>query len=354
MRLKRSSQGLVGVDITSATVKLLELGRHAGGLRIDSYAVRPLREGAVVERRIRDKSEVVDALQRAVEHAQLRSRRAVVAVPNSAAITRVVSFPASLSDDDIEARIQMESDKHIPFPLNEVAFDFQRLGRHPRYDDQQEIMLVACRLQDIDTLTSTLDAVGLEVVAVDVEGFALERVCRALQASQDDEDDEDGGSTALVDIGANLCAFHVLKGGRIVYSRDSLCGGRQLTDAISRHYDMSFDEAGRAKRRGGLPDDYRQAVLLPFVDTLIQHIGRSLQLYYTSAGQQQVRRLILAGGSSALPGFAERLRAQSGLEATLANPFTHMRIDSRLNVGALAADAPAMLTACGLAMRALS
>ena len=349
LRLKRSSQGLVGVDITSATVKLLELERHAGGLRIDSYAVRPLSEGAVVEKRIRDKSEVVDTLRRAVEHAQLRSRRAVVAVPNSAAITRVLSLPASLSDEEIEARIQMESDKHIPFPLNEVAFDFQRLGHHARYPDQQEILLVACRLQDIETLTSTMEAVGLEAVAVDVEGFALERVCRALGDSEADDD-----STALVDIGANLCAFHVLKGGRIVYSRDNLCGGRQLTDAISKRYGMSFDEAGRAKKRGGLPDDYRQQVLLPFIDTLIQHIGRSLQLYYTSAGQQQVRRLVLGGGSSALPGLAERLRAQSGLEAKLANPFHHMRIHSRLDVGALAADAPAMLTACGLAMRAMA
>ncbi len=338
------------MDITSATVKLLELERRAGGLRIDSYAVRPLREGAVVERRIRDKREVEDTLRRAVEHAQLRSRRAVVAVPSSAAITRVLSLPASLSDDEIEARIQMESDKHIPFPLNEVAFDFQRLGPHPRYDDQQEILLVACRQQDIETLVSTMEAVGLETVAVDVEGFALERVCRDLRTSHEEE----GDSTALVDIGANLCAFHVLKGGRIVYSRDNLYGGRQLTDAISKRYGMSFDAAGRAKKRGGLPDDYRQQVLLPFIDTLIQHIGRSLQLYYTSAGQQQVRRLVLAGGSSALPGFAERLRAQSGLEATLANPFAQMRIHSRLDVGALAADAPAMLTACGLAMRALS
>ncbi len=349
LRLKRSSHGLVGVDITSATVKLLELERHAGGLRIDSYAVRPLREGAVVERRIRDKSEVVDTLRRAVEHAQPRSRRAVVAVPNSAAITRVLSLPVSLSDEEIEARIQMESDKYIPFPLNEVAFDFQRMHRHARYPDQQEILLVACRLQDIETLTSTMEAVGLEAVAVDVEGFALERVCRALREAEEEDD-----STALVDIGANLCAFHVLKGGRIVYSRDNLCGGRQLTDAISKRYGMSFDEAGRAKKRGGLPDDYRQQVLLPFIDTLIQHVGRSLQLYYTAAGQQQVRRLVLAGGSSALPGFAERLRAQSGLEAMLANPFHQMRVHSRLDVGALAADAPAMLTACGLAMRALS
>ncbi|WP_251977472.1 type IV pilus assembly protein PilM [Salinicola avicenniae] len=351
MRLNRSSRGMVGVDITSATVKLIELERHGSGLRVDSYAVRPLQEGAVVERRIRDKSEVVDALRRAVEHGNLKSRRAVVAVPTAAAITRHLSLPAALSDDDIEARIQMESEKYVPFPLNEVAFDFQRLGRHPRYDDQQEILLAACRLQDIDTLTSTLEAAGLEAVAVDVEGFALERACRALQTQYAGGGDE---TIALVDIGANLCAFHVIRAGRIVYSRDNLYGGRQLTNAISKRYGLSFEAAGRAKKRGGLPDDYRQSVLMPFIDTLIQHIGRSLQLYSTTAGQQEIRHLVLAGGSSALPGFAERLRAQSGLEATLANPFTQMRISSRLDVGALAADAPAMLTACGLAMRVQS
>ncbi|WP_353979797.1 type IV pilus assembly protein PilM [Salinicola endophyticus] len=348
LRLKRSQRGLVGVDITSATVKLLELERHAGRLRIDSYAVRPLREGAVVERRIRDQREVVDTLKRAVEHGRLKSRRAVVAVPNSAAITRKLTLPASLSDEDIEARIQMESEKYVPFPLNEVAFDFQRLGRHRRYEDQQEVMLVACRVQDIELLTATLSEAGLEAVAVDVEGFALERMWRDM-ASQFDSPDAD--AVALVDIGANLCAFHVLKGGRIVYSRDNLCGGRQLTDAISRRYRISFEEAGRAKKRGGLPDDYRQQVLTPFIDTLIQHIGRSLQLYYTAAGQQEIRQLVLAGGSCVLPGFVDRLRAQSGLEATLANPFGGMRVHPRLDVDALAADAPAMLTACGLAMR---
>ncbi|WP_245391797.1 type IV pilus assembly protein PilM [Salinicola aestuarinus] len=348
MRLKRSAKGLVGVDITSATVKLLELGRRGDGFRIDSYAVRPLTEGAVIERRIRDRAEVVDALGRALEHASLKSRQAVVAVPSSAAITRTLTLPASLSDDDIEARIQMESEKYVPFPLNEVAFDFQRLGTRGRYDDQQEVLLVACRMQDIETLTATLEEAGLEVVAVDVEGFALERVWRELVTQINVPDDN---ATALVDIGANLCAFHVLKAGRIVYSRDNLYGGRQLTDAISKRFGMSFEEAGRAKKRGGLPDAYEQRVLTPFLDTLIQHIGRSLQLYYTAAGQDEIRHIILAGGSSALPGFAERLRAQSGLESILANPFASMRVHSRVDRGALAADAPAMLTACGLAMR---
>ncbi|WP_373297406.1 type IV pilus assembly protein PilM [Salinicola rhizosphaerae] len=346
MRMKRSARGLVGVDITSATVKLLELERHANRVKVLSYAVRPLQEGAVVERRIRDQGEVVDTLRRAVERAELRSRQAVVAVPSAAAITRTLTLPASLNEDEIEARIQMESEKYVPFPLNEVAFDFQRLGRHSRHDDQQEILLVACRVSDIEMLTATLESAGLKAVAVDVEGLALERVCGALQPA-----DDDGAVTALVDIGANLCAFHVLKGGRIVYSRDNLCGGRQLTDAISKRYDMSFEEAGRAKRRGGLPESYRQDVLIPFIDTLIQHIGRSLQLYYTAAGQQEIRHIVLGGGSSALPGFAERLRAQSGLEAMLANPFARMAVSKRVDVASLAADAPAMLTACGLAMR---
>ncbi|WP_110667594.1 type IV pilus assembly protein PilM [Salinicola halophilus] len=348
MRLKRSPKGLVGVDITSATVKLLELERQGDSFRIDSYAVRPLSEGAVIERRIRDRAEVVDTLNRALEHASLKSRQAVVAVPNSAAITRTLTLPASLSDDDIEARIQMESEKYVPFPLNEVAFDFQRLGSRGRYDDQQEVLLVACRMQDIETLTATLEEAGLEVVAVDVEGFALERVWQEI-ATQIDVPGDD--ATALVDIGANLCAFNVLKGGRIVYSRDNLCGGRQLTDAISKRYAMSFEEAGRAKKRGGLPEEYQQRVLMPFIDTLIQHIGRSLQLYYTAAGQEEIRHLVLAGGSSALPGFAERLRAQSGLESILANPFANMRVGAGVDRGALTADAPAMLTACGLAMR---
>lgn len=346
-RLKRSLKGLVGVDITSATVKLLELEHRADGFCIDSYAVRPLREGAVVERRIRDRREVADTLCRAVEHGRLKSHKAVVAIPGAAAITRTLSLPASLSDDDIEARIQMESEKYVPFPINEVAFDFRRLGRQARYDDQQDVLLVACRRQNIELLTAMLEEAGLEAVAVDIEGFALERMWRELETQFDDHDE----ATALVDIGANLCAFHILKGGRIVYSRDNRIGGRQLTDAISKRYGMSFEQAGRAKKQGELSDGYRQHVLAPFIDTLIQHIAHSLQLYYTAAGQQEIRHLVLAGGSSVLPGFVERLQAQSGLEATLANPFANMRVHSRIDLGALAADAPAMLTACGLAMR---
>ncbi|MBZ0330148.1 pilus assembly protein PilM [Halomonas sp. ANAO-440] len=353
MRLRASGKGLIGVDITSATVKLIELKRAGSHHQIDSYAVRPLREGAVVERRIRDMGEVADALRRAVESAKPSSKLAVAAVPASAAITKTLTMPASLNDDEIEARIQLESDKHIPFPFSEVAFDFQRLGLNARYGDQQDILLVACRQQDVNQLTDALVQAGLTPAAVDVETFAMERAFTELRHQLPSVGAGDD-CVALVDIGATMNAFHVVREGRITYSRDTVFGGRQLTEEIRVRYGLTLEEAGLAKKRGGLPEDYKTSVLAPFLDTLVQQVGRSLQLYYTAGRKHEVRRMVLAGGSSVIPGLAERLAQESGMEVVIANPFLRMRINTRIDVQTLASDAPAMLTACGLAMRSVS
>ncbi|MEQ6889315.1 type IV pilus assembly protein PilM [Halomonas sp. CS7] len=350
MRLRAPGKGLIGVDITSATVKVIELKRAGGHYQVESYAVRPLREGAVVERRIRDMPAVVDALKRAVDHARPGTRNASVAVPAGAAITKTLSFPSSLDDGEIETRIQLESDRHIPFPFNEVAFDFQRLGLNSRYGDQQDVLLVACRQQDVNQLTEAVLQAGLTPAAVDVETFAMERAFQELRHQLPSEGGEQE-CVALVDIGATMNAFHVLRDGRVTYSRDTVFGGRQLTDEIRNRYGLTLEEAGLAKKRGGLPDDYQRSVLDPFLDTLVQQVGRSLQLYYTAGRKQEVRRMILAGGTSVLPGLAERLAEESGMEVVIANPFRRMKVNSRIDVPTLAGDAPAMLTACGLAMR---
>jgi type IV pilus assembly protein PilM len=95
-------------------------------------------------------------------------------------------------------------------------------------------------------------------------------------------------------------------------------------------------------------------VLDPFLDTLVQQVGRSLQLYYTAGRKQEVRHMVLAGGSSVIPGLAERLARESGMEVSIANPLQRMKVNTRIDVQTLSGDAPAMLTACGLAMRSRS
>lgn len=350
MRFPTSRRGLIGIDITSATVKLLELKPTRDNYQVESYAVRPLPEGTVVERRIQDIDAVASVLSRAVDHARPSTRKVAVAVPASAAITRLLTFPVELDEDAIEERIIDESESHIPFPFNEVAFDFECLGPSELDPDEQRVLLVACRQQDVAQLTETLERAGLEPAAVDVETFAMERTFdvlrRDLQASSAPE-----SGIALVDIGANMNAFHVIRDGRIVYSRDTVYGGRQLTEAIQTRYDLSVNEAGFAKKRGGLPDDYHDRVLNPFLESLVQQVGRSLQLYYSAGRHHEIREIVLAGGSSVIPGLAHRIAEDSGMRVTIANPFQRMTVNKRLSADALASDAPAMLTACGLAMR---
>lgn len=355
MRLSGSGKGLIGVDVTSSTVKLIELRRVGSRFQVESYAIAPLREGAVAECRIRDMNEVVETLKRLIGHAKPSVTRAVVAVPTNALITKTLSLPLSLDDDDIEARITLDSDKHTPFPFNDVAFDFQRLGINERHPDRQDVLLVACRQHDVLNLTEAVAQAGLTPVAVDAEAFAIERAFSELNQSLPIYGQSgQGKGVALVDVGANMNSFCVIGNGRIVFSRNMAPGGRTLIDEIRDRYGLSLDEAGLASRRGSLPEDYQRSVLAPFLEMLVKLIGRSLQLYYTSGRRFDVSRMVLAGSASRLPGLAERLAEECGMEVAIADPLHRMRVSSRLDARQLANDAPALLTACGLAMRGVA
>lgn len=352
LRFKPSSKGLVGVDISSTAIKLVELSRIGTQFQIENYTVEPLRHGAVVERRISDIDEVVSVLGAALDRGRPKTRQAVVMVPSSAAITKRLTLPAGLSDAEIEVRIQHESDKHIPFPFSEVAFDFQRLARGESSDGQQEILLVACRQQDVEQLSAILGRAGLVPAVVDVETFAIERAFALmpplLAPAAADE------AVALVDIGASQSVLHVLYGGSLIYSRDNAVGGRQLTKMISEHYGLTLKEAETAKHQEHLPADYPVQVLAPFIATLAEQMARSLQFYYTAGRTHVVKRMVLVGGSSVIPGLAERLAEACAMPVNVANPLVHMHSAAWIDRQCLATAAPSLLGACGLAMRTLA
>ena len=143
----------------------------------------------------------------------------------------------------------------------------------------------------------------------------------------------------------NLVAVLVL-GGVLVF-----VGGKQLTEEIQRRYSLSFEEAGLAKKQGGLPDDYEQEVLQPFKDAVLQQVTRSLQFFFSSSQYDDVDYIVLAGGTASIDGMAEMIENKLGTPTIIANPFSDMALSSRVNSNALANDAPAMMIACGLAMR---
>lgn len=345
---KKASAPLVGVDISSTAVKLLQLSRSGGGYRVEHYAVEPLPANAVVEKNIADVDAVGAAIKRAVDRAGVRSKGAAAAVPGASVISKVIPMAAGLGEDDMEAQVELEAGNYIPYPIEEVNYDFSVLGPMPNAADTLQVLLVASRSENVEARQAALEIGGLDAKVMDVEAFAIESAFGLITPQLTVPKD---GLVALVDVGATTTTLNVLRNGRGQYLREQMFGGRQLTEEIMRRYGLSYEEAGRAKRLGGLPEQYDVEVLEPFKDSLAQQVGRLLQFYYASSEYNRVDQVVLAGGCASIPGIAQVIEENLGVPTIIANPLAQMTLDRRVQAQALALDAPALMIACGLALR---
>lgn len=345
---KKQQNFMLGLDISSTTVKLLELSRSGNRITVESYAVAALPPNAVVEKNINDPEGVADCIRQVVNQAKTKQKKAAVAVAGSAVITKTITMDAGLNEDQLEAQILAEADQYIPYPLDEVAIDFEVQGVTADDDSLVEVLLAACRKENVDSRVDALELSDLTPAVVDVEAYDMER---AFELVAQAEGIGLGDTVAIVDIGATMTTLSVLAEGRTIYTREQLFGGKQLTEEIQRRYGMTEQEAGFAKKAGGLPDDYHDEVLTPFQDAVIQQVSRSLQFFFSSSQYDSVDHVVLAGGVAAMDGLAELVEEKLGTHATVANPFVGMDVSSRIDAAALRNDAPAMMIACGLALR---
>ena len=345
----KKANTLLGIDISSTSVKLLELSRSGSRYKVEAYAVEPLPANAVVEKNIAELEGVGQALSRVLAKAKTNVRSVSVAVAGSAVITKTVEMEAGLSDDELENQLKLEADQYIPYPLEEVAIDFEVQGISARNSERVEVLLAACRKENVEVREAALALAGLTAKVVDVEAYALERAYGLLSEQLGGVHDD--LTVAVVDIGATMTTLSVLHNGRTIYTREQLFGGRQLTEEIQRRYGLSVDEAGLAKKQGGLPDDYESEVLQPFKDALVQQVSRSLQFFFAAGQYNDVDYILLAGGTASIPDLDRLIQQKIGTQTLVANPFADMALSGKVNAGALASDAPALMIACGLAMR---
>lgn len=343
---------MLGVDISSTSVKLLELSQNNDGFRVEGYAVEPLPENAVVEKNINDVEGVGEAIEKVVSKTRTKVKHAAVAVAGSAVITKTIEMSAGLSDEDMETQISVEADQWIPYPLDEVAIDFEQLGPKEGNEEHVDVLLAACRRENVELREDALQIGGLETKIVDVEAFALERAFQLL-VPQFDSDEKDM-TVAVLDIGHTMTSLSVLTNGKTIYSREQIFGGKQLTEEIMRRYSVTLQEAGLAKKQGGLPDDYPVEVLEPFKEAVVQQVTRSLQFFFAASQYNDVDYIVLAGGTSSIPGLAELIQNKIGTPTLVANPFANMTLNSKVNAVSLTNDAPALMIACGLALRSFN
>jgi type IV pilus assembly protein PilM len=348
----RKQRPVLGLDITPSSIKLIELGMSGGQYSVEAYAAEPIPQNAMNEKAIVDVEAVGEAIRRAVRRSGSRTKDVAVAISGDAAITKVIHMPRNLRDADLEAQVEMQADQYIPFPMNEVAYDFEVLGPSEKDPDAIDVLLVATRSENVEQRSAAINAAGLTARIVDVESFALENACRLMTHQM-----PDGGidrSIAVADFGATTTTFSVLRNLKVVYTRDFNFGGNQLTEEIMRTYGLSLEEASREKKEGGLPQNYQMDVLNPFIDDMTQQISRSLQFYLASgSGREQPEKILLCGGCANIPSVAEDVQSRIGVPAEKGDPLGQMKIPERVRRQGVQRDATALLTACGLALRSL-
>ncbi|PBJ82836.1 pilus assembly protein PilM [Lysobacteraceae bacterium NML93-0399] len=346
--ITKSQPPIIGVDISSTAVKLLQLSRQGNRYRVEHYAVEPLPPNAVVEKNIVEVEAVGEAIRRAVSRSGSKAKHAAAAVAGSAVITKTIPMPAELDEDDMESQVELEAVNYIPYPIEEVNLDFEVLGPMPGNTEMVQVLLAASRSENVELRASALELGGLTAKVIDVEAFAVENAFSMIAGTLSMPSD---GVVALVDVGATMTTLIVLRNGRSLYSREQVFGGKQLTDEVMRRYGLSYEEAGLAKRQGGLPESYEVEVLEPFKEAMVQQVSRLLQFFYAGSDFNRVDQVVLAGGCAAIPGVADMVEEQLGVQTILANPLAQMTLGPRVQAHALAQDAPALMIACGLALR---
>jgi type IV pilus assembly protein PilM len=346
-----SSRERIGLDISSSAVKLIELGRRGDRYSVESYAIEPLPLNVVTDKQLTDPKLVGEAIKRAVARAGTRTKEAVVAVAGSSVITKLITMSANLSENDMEEQIRAEADQYIPYPIDEVNLDFQVLGPSTKDRTVVDVLLAACRKEQVEQRIAALEIAGLSAAVVDIEAYALENACQFTTHQMPDGGREK--TVAVVDMGASMTSLLVLHDLRTVYTRDQAFGGKQLTEDIMRFYGMSFEEANKAKRDGTLADTYHQDVLSHFLADMAQQVDRSLQFFFSASSQHgSIDQMILAGGCANIPGVDTYIQDRLQIPTVLAHPFAQMAVASRAKPQQLAQDEATLMIAAGLAFRA--
>lgn len=346
----RRTAPVAGLDVSSSSVKLVELSQdRSGTFTLERCAIEPLERGWITDGNIEKFEEVVEAVRRVVTKSGVRTRQVVMALPASVVIAKKIILPAGLSERELEIQVEAEANQYIPFSLDEVSLDFCVVGPSPTSAGDVDVVIAAARKEKVEDRQGLAEAAGLTPVIVDVESYASRlaagRVIERLPGQGRD------ALIALFEIGAMTSSMQVLRNGETLYERDQVFGGAQLTQMLVRQYGFTLEEAEAKKRSGELPDDYGTVVLQPFVETLALEVERALKFFFTSTPHNKVDYVMLAGGTASLPGLTEAVTEHTSFPCQVVNPFDGMRIGRGVREKKMLREAPSYLTACGLAMR---
>lgn len=343
------SKGLVGLDIGSSAVKLVELKERKGGeYDLIRLGIEPLSPEAIVDGSIMDSSLVVDAIHKLCDETRVKSASFGTSLSGHSVIIKKIQLPA-MAPEELSESIQWEAEQYIPFDINDVRLDYVVLEQGEPGRDNMEVLLVAVKRDKVNDYVSVISQTGKTASLVDVDAFAIQNCFEV------NYDLDPFKTVALINMGAGVTNINILARGATVFWRDISFGGNQFTEALQREFNLSFEQAEGLKR-GEAADRYSPSDARPILDAvsndMAEEIRKTFDFFSATSAEGAVDQLMLSGGCALTPNLQQILRERFEIDVELMNPLRRIRFrEGDFSSEWLQAVGPMLGIAVGLAVR---
>jgi type IV pilus assembly protein PilM len=341
---------LVGLDIGSSSLKLAEIEENKGGYILNHFSQIPLEKGVIDDGVLSDPGALTEKIKTLFKGTGLNRKGIVTSLSGHSSIIKKVTLP-SMEDVELRELIRDEASKYLPFDnMDNVNFDFQVLGPNEFNPNQMEVILVAAKKEAVEGFTDAIESAGLSAFIMDVDTFALETM---YEANYDFEEDH---IVAMINIGASITNINVVKGSVSLFTRDFTLAGNALTEMIQTNHTLNFEAAEKMKIEGPEGDSmtrksFRDS-LLGYADPLCTEIERSIDYFKSISGGENIKKVLLSGGTANIPGLAESLTQRLSIETELVDPFRKIDYNRKsLTPEEMKAIGSTAAVAIGLALR---
>ncbi len=352
MGLFSKNKGLIGLDIGSSAIKVVELSESKRRYGLLNFGMIALPPEAIVDGAMMNATRIAEAVGELVNNHKIKTKEVATAISGHSVIIKKISLPA-MTDEELEESIQWEAEQYIPFDINDVHIDVQRLGNKTTEGGQMDVLLVAAKKDMINDYTAVISEAGLTAVIMDVAGFAVQNQFEL------NYEVAAGETVVLCNIGASIVNINIVKGDVTAFTRDVSMGGNLFTEEIQKQLNVSYDEA-EALKLGGDAGSESQAVVPQEVEGIIasvsenlaSEIQRSLDFYAATAAEDHITKIYLSGGSAKVPGLARVFEARTNIPVEIMHPFKNVHFNERqFNSNDLVSQSPMAAVGVGLAMR---
>lgn len=341
-------KNVIGLDIGSSSIKLVELSEGKTGYRLQSLGITPLPPEAIVDGALMDSVTVIDAIKELIRSAKTKTKDVVTSVSGHSVIVKKVTLPF-MSKAELEESIKWEAERYIPFDINDVNLDFQILGSESENPEVMDVLLVAAKKDIINDYVSILIEAGLNPVIIDVDAFALENMFAINYEMGMDE------TIAMANVGASITNINILKNNLSAFTRDIFKGGNYITEEIQRQLHIDYEEAEKIKigsKLEGTSQSTIQDILQAASETLALEIANSLEFFQSTTTYEKINKIYLSGGGSKIKDFDTILQQQTGIPVEIVNPFKKIEYNEKsFDIEYLREIGPMMAVGVGLATR---